>query len=169
MNISFLTTPASLMNLALVDYEDIRRDIIKNIKRELKQEADTQVRKLKRLTDPWENVRPDFHYETDEDADGIKVTVYTNNLIFYFLDQGTKVRFATMTPDFIPQTSPGSLHSSGKVGDLLFVSTKRPHPGIESRRFMETLYEESRPIFIKNISEIIMEGLAQNWQRMMGR
>jgi hypothetical protein len=52
-----------------------------------------------------------------------------------WLDEGTKVRYATMTKGFVPKTRVGQLNSwVGKV-KLLFISKKRPRPGIKARKF----------------------------------
>ena len=57
----------------------------------------------------------------------------------FFLDEGTSVRYATMTPDFEPKTRPFYLGSYRGKGGLAFVNMTRPRPGIKARKFTVTI------------------------------
>lgn len=59
-----------------------------------------------------------------------------------WLDEGTKVRYATMTPGFIPKTRAGQLQSWQGKGKMLFVNKKHPRPGIKARKFTKALAEK---------------------------
>ena len=54
---------------------------------------------------------------------------------WFFLNYGTKVRYAMMTPGFIPKTTIGNLSSRAGKGKMLFVSKKHPMPGIKARKW----------------------------------
>jgi hypothetical protein len=56
-----------------------------------------------------------------------------------WLDLGTKVRYAVMSPNFVPKTRPGQLNSWAGKGKMLFVSKKHPMPGIKARKFTKAL------------------------------
>lgn len=58
---------------------------------------------------------------------------------YRWLDEGTRVRYATMTKGFVPKTRAGELHSWAGKGKMLFVSRKHPRPGIKARKFTKTL------------------------------
>ena len=61
---------------------------------------------------------------------------------YKWLDDGTKVRYAHMTKGFIPKTRGGQLNSWVGKGKMLFVSKKRPLPGIKARKFTKALREK---------------------------
>lgn len=59
-------------------------------------------------------------------------------LIYYFLNQGTRVRFAKMTPDFQPKTRVRVLDSFPGAGGLEAVD-HIGRPGIKARRWNEAI------------------------------
>lgn len=59
----------------------------------------------------------------------------TTNKIYGYLDEGTRVRYAHMTPNFVPRTSPGSFSVGPKVGGVAFIDKSRPLPGIKARKW----------------------------------
>jgi hypothetical protein len=60
-------------------------------------------------------------------------------LIYKFVSGGTRVRYATMTPDFIAKTNPGVIGSGQGAGGVAFISKKHPKPGIQAREFNEVI------------------------------
>jgi hypothetical protein len=54
---------------------------------------------------------------------------------YLFLDKGTKVRYATMSPDWKSKTEPNVAQAFLGKGKRLFVSKKHPRPGIKARNF----------------------------------
>jgi hypothetical protein len=71
----------------------------------------------------------------------VTVTIFTKDDIYRFLDQGTKVRYATMTPDFSPKTRVRTLSASSGIGGLSYVSLLKPRRGIEAREFTSVVKE----------------------------
>jgi len=71
------------------------------------------------------------------------------NLNYKFVVGGTKVRYATMTPDFESKTRPHALDSRPGAGGLLFVDTRRPRPGIEAREYDKDIAKDQQPKFKK--------------------
>lgn len=59
--------------------------------------------------------------------------------IYGYIDNGTRVRHAVMTPDFLAKTRPGSIFARGGRGGLAFVSKKINRPGIVARGFSEII------------------------------
>lgn len=74
---------------------------------------------------------------------------YTLSDIYRFVAEGTRIRYATMTPGFVAKTVPGFVGSRGGRGGLLFVDKRRPRPGIQARRFAETIAERLGPYFYR--------------------
>jgi hypothetical protein len=75
--------------------------------------------------------KPQFKIERKE---GERV-ISTDNLIYFFINNGTRVRYATMTKDFQAKTRAGFIGSGGGRGGVAFVSKRRPKPGIKARKF----------------------------------
>ena len=69
----------------------------------------------------------------------------TDNLIYKFVSGGTKVRYATMTPDFIAKTRPGWIGSGAGRGGRAFVNKKKPMPGIKARHFPKAIIKKWKP------------------------
>jgi hypothetical protein len=65
--------------------------------------------------------------------------VSAHNRIYFFISEGTRVRYATMTPNFKAKTAPGRLQAGAGAGGVLFISKKRPRPGIKARKFDKQL------------------------------
>jgi hypothetical protein len=61
--------------------------------------------------------------------------VFTNDAIYAFLNYGTRVRYATMSPGFRPKTRSRYLGSNVGTGGMVFVRTDIPRPGIDAREF----------------------------------
>lgn len=112
----------------------------REIKKELKLIARMAKNRMLTPTQTWNNP-PDFVISGPMLAgDDLVCRVRTlgssqGDMEFFFLDEGTKTRFATMTRDFMPKTAPRSFKASPGKGGLLFVNRKRPRPGIEARKW----------------------------------
>ena len=52
-----------------------------------------------------------------------------------WVNHGTRIRYATMSKDWKSKTKPNVIASYAGRGRLLFVSRKRPRPGIQARNF----------------------------------
>lgn len=98
----------------------------------------------------WNN-KPDFVKESEP---GIR-RVYTSNLIYKFVSGGTRVRYATMTPNFKAKTSPGVIGSTAGSGGVAFISRKFPRPGIEARKFDVAIRDK----WIKKVSALLQRAI----------
>lgn len=72
-------------------------------------------------------------------ASGVSLEISTDSEIYLFLDEGTEVRYATMSKDFQAKTRPRFIGSRRGRGRKLFVSKKHPRPGIKAREFTKTI------------------------------
>jgi hypothetical protein len=68
--------------------------------------------------------------------------VGTSDKIYGYLDQGTRVRYATMSRGYRPKTSPGWIGSRSGGGKVLFISKRRPRPGIAPREFSKVIQKK---------------------------
>jgi len=59
----------------------------------------------------------------------------TGDDIYKYVSGGTRVRFATMTPDFKAKTRVGVIGSGAGRGGVAYIRRDRPRPGIKARKF----------------------------------
>lgn len=65
--------------------------------------------------------------------------VSTDNDVYLFLNDGTRVRYATMTANFSAKTRVRYIGSYVGRGGVAFISRKHPRPGIKARKFTEEI------------------------------
>lgn len=96
----------------------------------LKQLGEEAKAQFEKTVETWSD-KPDFNVK--ENSGSVQVT--TNSKIYTYLDKGTSVRYATMSPDFSPKTRARVIGSTSGRGGMIFVSRNHPKPGIEAREF----------------------------------
>lgn len=106
-----------------------------------------------------ENKIPEFTTLINSDGSETSVNVSTDNLLYFFLNDGTAVRYATMQlPGFEAKTQPNRLDSgAGALPDPLYVSKGVPRDGIEPRNWNHLIARRRRQ-FVEN-----------TWRRAMSR
>lgn len=94
--------------------------------------------------------KPDFEEgygrKGDEEYGEVAASQSTDR-IYRFVSKGTKVRFATMTPGFMPKTAPGRIPAEAGAGTVAFVNPLFPHPGIKARKFDRQIRVKTRAAF----------------------
>ena len=88
-------------------------------------------------TQTWRD-RPEF---TIDKSEGRRM-VSTDNDIYRYLDRGTSVRYATMSDNFSPKTRSGFIGSNAGRGGMVRVSRLHPRPGIQARKFSESIQKK---------------------------
>lgn len=71
----------------------------------------------------------------------------TEEKIVKFLDEGTSVRYAVLSPDWRSKTTPRFIGSGAGSGRVMFVSKKRPQPGIKARHWTDEIKKATLPLF----------------------
>lgn len=103
----------------------------------------------------WKNEKPNFKSQIKENKDFI-ITAYLvedgskGSKKWIFLNGGTSVRWAVMSPDWKSKTTPGTLKSGRGRGRVLAVGKKRlrrPRPGIEARNWTKIIFDTRSPEF----------------------
>ena len=92
----------------------------------------------------------------------IRVVIFTEDERYRFLDQGTRVRFATMTSNFSPKTRPNSLLASSGSGSVSYVDRNRPHRGIQARSFAEQVKNIHEPKLVKRFGNTLRIGVIKS-------
>lgn len=81
------------------------------------------------------------------------------NLIYYFLNFGTAIRYATMTRDFTPKTSVRVIGSFPGSGGLSYVSIFKPRPGIMGRHWDEEIAKKYRRVITNVLRFALQRGV----------
>lgn len=108
------------------------------------------------------NTKPEFDRVYKRDSRRIVGEVFTTDMVYRFLDEGTRVRYAVMTPDFISKTRPSVLPSRRGRGGLMKVIKSNPLPGIEARNFDERIAQRMQPRFNRIARQKLMEAARES-------
>jgi hypothetical protein len=109
-------------------------------------EGEAIRKEYEKTTRTWHH-KPVFEVLPEVSNTEVSVLVGTDDKIYLFLDEGTKVRYATLSRDWQSKTTPGIIGSGPGRGRVLFVSKKRPRPGIKARRFTPTIQSRRKRPF----------------------
>ena len=89
----------------------------------------------------------------------VEGTVSTDDDVYRYLNDGTSVRYATMTPNFKAKTRPGRISAGAGAGRVSYVLRSRPKPGIKARKFDEQIakirQKDLESFFAKAVSQAI--------------
>ncbi len=85
------------------------------------------------------------------------VIVGTDNPVYGYVNDGTEVRRALMSPDFISKTRPGVLRARPGQGGVVFISKNLELPGIEARDFIGLITKKWWPIYRARIHKVMRD------------
>jgi len=130
-------------------------------------------REFNRPAKKFKGEKPRFFKETKRAIKFIRLSVYMEGSEeainkWNWLDRGTDVRYATMSPDFVAKTAPRVLDSGNGKGRVLFVNKSRPKPGIKAREWRDTIHDEWEPKFQKRMDAAFARG-ARRTGHWLGR
>lgn len=117
-------------------------------------EGETQQKQYQKTTRTWRR-KPKHELEFSQTKREIKATNITNDKIYFFLHDGTKVRYAVLSRDWISKTTPGRLSSGPGRGRVLFISKKHPRPGIEAREWTDIIVRDRKRPYRKNMQNVM--------------
>lgn len=121
---------------------------------------------LKATTATWKTKHPKFkvmvRYAGGDarvigDTDGASL----DNDIWHYINEGTSVRYATMTSDFQPKTRKRNIGSMAGAGGMMYVSKKNPRPGIEAREFTDAIRENNEELLHKEMIKAVDNALTK--------
>lgn len=113
----------------------------REIEMALKAEGKEQVRLLETTTKTWKGAKPRFKSTVNFDpAQAYVISAPSDpgsegGKKWWWLELGTRVRYATMSRDFRAKTTRGELGSRAGKGHMVFVSRRHPRPGIKARNW----------------------------------
>lgn len=162
MKFELIKFPATLGKKPLNTHKDMA-NIVKSVKRTANGHALQMLKLFHKTTSTW-NHQPKFNFKTEETSDGIVITIWTDDDIYRWVDQGTTRRFMHMTKDFVPKTVPGVIGSGRGFGGPAYIGA--PLPGIIARRFTDAIFAEKAPIAIRSIEERFRKEVSNTFIRM---
>lgn len=89
-------------------------------------------------TRTWKG-RPPFYIINKDDFTRF---IGTDSDIYRFVSRGTRIRYATMSGDFMPKTRVGYIGSNKGRGGVAYISMMNPRPGIKARNFEEVIEDK---------------------------
>ena len=130
--------PKSLNKQRLLDFaESAVEDIIEDAESEFLS-----------TTKDFENTVVEFRVKFSRRSDRVSGEVSTDNEIYGYLNFGTSVRYAVMTPDFVSKTRKGVIPSRRGRGGFSHLSPI-PRDGIEAREFDKQIANKLRKRFFR--------------------
>lgn len=104
----------------------------------------------------WKN-KPDFDTRVTASQNKITGEESTDNEIYFYVSHGTRIRYATMSSDFVSKTRPKAIPSRRGRGGVLFVNKNRPRPGIRGRKFDKQIKDKRKPAFSRIMKQKLKE------------
>lgn len=123
----------------------VRAEILNALKeegREIKRELTEDV------TGTWREHKPNFSEPVVRYAggDALVMVAYGQDEagdVFRFLDEGTRIRYAKLSPDWVSKTAPGKLKSGQGAGHVMRRGYEAgPHPGIKARGWTDLIKQK---------------------------
>ena len=117
------------------------------------------------MTQTWEH-DVEFYYERRTAGDTFSFVITTDDEIFWYLNNGTKERYAVMTPDFQPKTHVRTIGSQvGQGGFAYIVDTAVD--GIEAREWIDEIANRREDNLHNNMNKIFNHILDVYWNRAL--
>lgn len=129
----------------------------------LRKEGREMAKDFQQTTSTWNGAKPDFKPNISlagGDASVIVEPTGSKKGInkWNWLDQGTRVRRALMSPNWKSKTKPGRLRSGGGAGHVVFISKKLRRPGIKARGWSKTIGRQNTRRFQKRMGLAVTRG-----------
>lgn len=136
----------------------------------LRKEGTQQRNLLKRTVIKWKGARPVFTTEIHLSRTGGGIAEVTTRPTgtkkavnkWVWLNEGTKIRWAMMSPNWKSKTTPGTLITNKGRGKVLFVGKRAfkrlglpPRPGIKPREWTIVIQNRRQKPFLVGIRRII--------------
>jgi hypothetical protein len=139
--------------------------INRNVLAEAERLSGRYLDEYRKRVDTW-NDPPSFSAKVDGDVRGDRPDIVINiegtefqRQKWRWINDGTAIRYATMSKDFQAKTAPGRRVSTAGAGQVLFVKKSVPRPGIKARNFERDINEQLEPTFVDRARRAILRGL----------
>jgi hypothetical protein len=118
------------------------------------------VREFQKTHATWNEQKPTWRRKLRVDFGSRGWQVDTSHLIYYYLNNGTDIRYAAMTPDFQPKTRVRFIGSSAGQGGFSHLNRGNPPGpgGIDAREWDQAIAERMTPIVVKGYEKAMEAG-----------
>lgn len=139
----------------------------------LREEAEIVRRYFESTVATW-NTPVDFKVDVDRKGDTFYITISTESNIYRFVNDGTDIRYAVMTENFIPKTYPNVIGSSPGRGGKAYIprdwKTRNipgvyPKPGIKARNFVDTIADKREQFFYMHMNNVFDNTVSEFWDK----
>lgn len=159
----------SVIPEALFDAHGFVEEMERKLIAESRREAEIVKRSFERVTKTWSaDTKPTFVIRYGVRGDGYYLEVSTDSDIFRWLNFGTSVRYATMTPDFSPKTSVRVIGSKRGKGRLAFVNKNKPKEGIEAREWIDEVADRREDRYHANMEKVFYDVIDKYFMKGSG-
>jgi hypothetical protein len=118
-----------------------------------------------KTTKNWKGRKPTFTKTVKSTDNSILGEVYTQDKIYRFLHDGTKTRWALMSPDWVSQTTPRLLSSNPGQGfvvmrgkGIMQAKGVDARPGIQAREWTQEIIKQHEKKFHKAMTKALFRG-----------
>jgi len=124
-------------------------------------------RDFQRTTQTWEGEKPTFDSAIGISKEGPLLVVGPSGstlgaLKWMWLDQGTRIRYATMSRDWKSKTKPGRIGANKGQGRKLYVNRQQPRSGIEARNWIGILSKKWETKFSEEMQKALNKAAADS-------
>jgi len=112
-----------------------------------------------RTTETWRQHHPVFYSNVRYSGGNPRLTVYTDDIVYTEIDEGTDIRYSVMSRDFEPKTRARVLRSFPGKGGFAYNDFENPRPGIEPRYFSDTITKKYKDKIIAELRRATIEGV----------
>lgn len=119
-------------------------------------------RDFEKTTQTWDGEKPTFETIISLTDPGPGVVVGPSGSTegaqkWQWLDEGTEIRYATMSPDWVSKTQPDIVGSRPGQGEVLYVRRDRPRDGIEARNWTLALQKKWKTPFKRDMEKAMRD------------
>lgn len=139
----------------------IRIDAVRlELLNELRRQGRAIREQYERTTRTWRN-KPKFEMLISLAKGEASVIVGTDDRIYKFIDEGTRVRRAIMSRDWVSKTTPRVISSVPGRGHVVFISKSVNRPGIEAREFSKIIEKRTKKTFHRAMIDAVQRGVTK--------
>jgi hypothetical protein len=139
---------------AVLSSNQMRGQILAHMQRVEKAALDD----FNKTTETWRH-SVTFEHSVGYSGGNAVISIKTSDEAWFYLDEGTSVRYATMTTDFVNKTVPHWIGSQTGGGHRAYVSRKYPRPGIVARKWSDDIFDKYFDILQLALDQAIQRGM----------
>lgn len=129
--------------------------------------GDELVKLFERTVQSWEGDRPGFEVVRKQNGDtvSLEIVLTGSDLAikkWFWLNYGTRVRYAILSSDWQSKTTPGELDSGEGGGRVVKIDMDNPQPGIEARKWTQIITRKFKPEYYRRMQKAMRRGAAKS-------